>query len=73
MGNSHPSTAKPAIAQSPTGPRYFHLARAHLAAKNRRASDEAFRKAREHGLKTNDIHPLERAAYDQMRVALDEK
>jgi tetratricopeptide (TPR) repeat protein len=52
--------------QGPTPVRYFHLARAYLQAQNLPAAGEALRQAKNLGVKLDDIHPLERAAYLQM-------
>jgi tetratricopeptide (TPR) repeat protein len=53
-----------------TGPRYFHMARAHKKAKNAEAAAKAFRKAKELGLKRTALHPVERLAcgneFDEM-------
>ena len=56
----------PAIAEAPTGAKYFHLAQAHQLGKNRNAAAVALGKARAAGLKAADLHPLERAAYDRL-------
>jgi len=53
-----------AIAQQPTGTRYFHLAQAHRAAKDRAAAGLALKKARSLGLTASALHPLERPAYE---------
>jgi hypothetical protein len=60
-----------AIAQAPTGPRYFHLAQAHRLARDHRAARETFRKARAEGLRSQDLDPLERPAYEELRAELD--
>jgi hypothetical protein len=53
-------------AEGPTGPRWFHLARAHLLAKNADAAASAFRKAKASGLEPDKLHPIERVAYREM-------
>jgi Tfp pilus assembly protein PilF len=55
-----------AIAQAPDPVKYYHLAAAEYAAKNRAAAGDAFRKATDDGLKPADLHPLEQAAYRQL-------
>jgi tetratricopeptide (TPR) repeat protein len=55
-----------AIADAPSGFRYFHLARAQLLAHNREAAEEAFRQAVGSGLMMEQLHPAERVAYREM-------
>lgn len=57
-----------AVAQHPTAPRYFHLARAYRAAKDHGAALLAYRKAKKLGLQANHLHPLERAEYEIVRA-----
>jgi tetratricopeptide (TPR) repeat protein len=59
-----------AIAQDPNAAQYFHLAQAHWLAKNRSAAVGALRQAQDQRLKVDDLHPLERPAYDQLRSEL---
>jgi tetratricopeptide (TPR) repeat protein len=54
-----------AVADSPTATRYFHLAQAYQAARDRRAA-EAFAQATALGLRPDSLYPLERTAYQQM-------
>jgi tetratricopeptide (TPR) repeat protein len=49
---------------------YFHLAQAHLLAKNRGAAKDALQKAKAAGLKDSDLHPLERPAYQDLLEAI---
>jgi hypothetical protein len=44
---------------APTGPREFHLARAHKMANNSEAAVRSFREAKKRGLKRELLHPLE--------------
>jgi tetratricopeptide (TPR) repeat protein len=55
-----------AIADTPSGFRYFHLARAQLLAHNREAAEEAFRQATSSGLEPEQLHPAERIVYREM-------
>jgi tetratricopeptide (TPR) repeat protein len=55
-----------AIAISPTGDKYFHLAQAYRTSGKRTEADQAFRKAKELGLTGNGLHPLERGAFDRL-------
>jgi lipopolysaccharide biosynthesis regulator YciM len=48
-----------AVATAPSAARYFHLAQAHLLARDRSAARQAYAKARELGLRARDLHPLE--------------
>ncbi|MGC8640872.1 MAG: tetratricopeptide repeat protein [Isosphaeraceae bacterium] len=59
-----------AVAQDPTGPKYFHLAQAHLQAGNKEAALRALTKAKDKGLTDEDLHPLEVAAYHQILTKL---
>ena len=55
-----------ALAEGPTAAKYFHLAQAQERARNARAADDALRRANALGLKSADLHPLERKAYDRL-------
>jgi tetratricopeptide (TPR) repeat protein len=59
-----------AIAQVPLANVYYHLAAAQLAAKNRSAAGDAFRKATAAKLKPTDLHPLEQSAYRELAEVL---
>jgi tetratricopeptide (TPR) repeat protein len=59
-----------AVAEAPSAFGYFHLAQAHLAAKNRTAAVAAWRNATERNLKEIDLHPLERPAFRQLQGEL---
>jgi tetratricopeptide (TPR) repeat protein len=59
-----------AVAIDPAPSRYFHLARAYLAAGDEAAARLNFTKARDAGLKESDVHPLERPALAQVEKAL---
>ena len=54
------------INDSPTGLRYFHLARYHFQTKDPANVEKALQKARELGLKRYQIHPLERQVSAQL-------
>ncbi|OJW20998.1 MAG: hypothetical protein BGO49_30065 [Planctomycetales bacterium 71-10] len=58
------------VAIDPAPSRYFHLARAYLAAGDQDAARRSLSKARDEGLKESDIHPLERPALAQVEKAL---
>lgn len=55
-----------AVALAPTGAAYFHLAQAHLLARDRPRAAAAFRRAAALGLAGGALHPLERAGYLQV-------
>jgi tetratricopeptide (TPR) repeat protein len=56
------------VAEGPTAGHYFHLAQAHLQAKNRARATAALAEANRLGLSESALHPLERAAYQQLCV-----
>jgi tetratricopeptide (TPR) repeat protein len=49
---------------------HFHLARAHLMARNEAESRKAFQRAAELGLKPESVDPLEREEYQKLRQEL---
>ena len=49
---------------------YFHLARAHLMARNEAESRKALQRAEELGLKLETVDPLERESYQKLRQEL---
>jgi tetratricopeptide (TPR) repeat protein len=55
-----------AVAVAPSADAYFHLAQAHLKAGRRPEAVEAFRKAKDAGLRAETLHPLERDAYRRL-------
>ncbi len=59
-----------AVAEAPTATRYFHLARAHFQARDRRAATRALERARGMGLTPDRLHPLERPAYAELVAGL---
>lgn len=61
-----------AVAQQPTAARYYHLAQAYHAAKNRSAALLAFQKSKKLGLRAEALHPLERPGYEKVRAELDD-
>jgi tetratricopeptide (TPR) repeat protein len=58
-----------ALAESPTAPGYFRLARAYWAQDRQADAVAAFRRAVSLGLREQDLHPLERADYHSLRQA----
>ncbi|MBX6312993.1 MAG: tetratricopeptide repeat protein [Isosphaeraceae bacterium] len=62
-----------AVAEAPTASSYFHLAQAYWTAKSPGAAAEALREAKNLGLATNGLDPLERTAYHQLLSALDQR
>jgi tetratricopeptide (TPR) repeat protein len=56
---------------TPTGTRYFHLARAYQLANNPAEAAKAFRKAKELGLQRTQLHPVEQIACGAVFDALD--
>lgn len=59
-----------AVAASPAPRTYFHLARAHQLVGNRVAAAAALQQAQAGGLAADNLHPLERPAYQQLRTEL---
>ena len=55
-----------AAAQAPSAVTYYHLAQAHLLAKDRTAAHTAYRRAVQLGLKEVDLHPLERPPWRKL-------
>jgi Tfp pilus assembly protein PilF len=49
---------------------YFHMARAHLMARNEAESRKALQRAEELGLKPETVDPLERESYQKLRQEL---
>jgi tetratricopeptide (TPR) repeat protein len=63
-----------AITADATDPsKYFHLAQAHWAVKNRKAAIDAIRNGQSHGLKQDMIDPTERPVYEQVMAELGQK
>ena len=60
-----------ALAQAPTPTRYFHLAQARQMVKDRAAAAVAMRKALDMGLQAAQLHPLERASFEQLVAELN--
>jgi tetratricopeptide (TPR) repeat protein len=54
------------VAEAPSGPAYFHLARAGLASKRDLEARVAWRRAAGLGLRPADLHPLERPEYERL-------
>ena len=59
-----------AIEDQPSGTRYFHLAQALLQANRKEEAVAALKKADDFGLKVDQLQPLERPAYRQLREDL---
>src|SRR5262249_27217073 len=59
-----------ALAETQSALRYFHLALAHRAARQRQEAKEAMDVARALGLDPSALHPLERSAYKALCVDL---
>ncbi|MBY0523237.1 MAG: tetratricopeptide repeat protein [Gemmataceae bacterium] len=57
-----------AVAIQPTAVRYFHLAQAHRAVRNRTASVAAYQKAKNLGLTAQLLHPLERNEFEKLKA-----
>lgn len=55
-----------ANADSPTAMRYFHMAQAQRQANNNKEAASLLQKATKSGLKKEQMHPVERAAYDKL-------
>jgi tetratricopeptide (TPR) repeat protein len=62
-----------ATSDTPSASRYFHLARAHQLANNRKAALEALGKAKSSGLELHLLHPVERVAYRKMLDELEQR
>jgi predicted Zn-dependent protease len=61
---------KEATAEAPTATRLFHLARAHWKASDRDAAVKALRQAKELGLETGALHPIEQQACRELQTEL---
>jgi tetratricopeptide (TPR) repeat protein len=59
-----------AVTEVPTGARYFHLAQAYLAARDRDEARKAWRRSQELGIKPYELHALERAEYQRLQGEL---
>lgn len=68
-GDPHKAVAllEDVVAETPTGPAYFHLAQAHHQVKNTSAARQALERAKKEGLKPGELHPKERLAYDRLQ------
>jgi tetratricopeptide (TPR) repeat protein len=62
-----------ALAEKPTGQRYFHLAQAHMALNNRREAQAALQQAHQLRLTADDVDPLERSSYQRVCAELERK
>jgi tetratricopeptide (TPR) repeat protein len=72
LGDTHHAAEDLAKAQmrNPTPGSYFRRAQVELRLGNRKAAIESFAKAGELGLKTEELHPLERPIYRQLQAEL---
>jgi tetratricopeptide (TPR) repeat protein len=59
-----------AISASPSPAMYLHLAQARFLAKDKAGADAAIREAKASGLRLDNLHPLERKAYDRLLTDL---
>jgi len=59
-----------AIAESPSATFYLHQAQAYLLTGQKQAAADAFSKARQLGLKPDQLHPLERPVYEKLLASL---
>jgi predicted Zn-dependent protease len=62
-----------ATLDTPSGPRYYHLARAHQLANNRGEALRALREAERLGLSPQQLHPVERAALAKVKDELERR
>jgi tetratricopeptide (TPR) repeat protein len=60
-----------AVTDSPTPSKYYHLAVAHLKAKESRAAVEAWEKAEGMGLSRESLNRMEYDQYDQIKTEID--
>jgi tetratricopeptide (TPR) repeat protein len=59
-----------AIADAPTAAKHFHLAQALLAEENKAGAKTEFQNGVAAGLHAGSLHPLERAAYDDLQAQM---
>ena len=75
LNRNQPQTAlkllEVVVAEAPSGPVYFHLAQAELAAKNTQKAKRAWKRARELAIRIADLHPLERKSFEFFSKAHD--
>jgi hypothetical protein len=57
---------KEAVQGLPSGLFYYHLAVAHLKARDRSAAAEAWQQAGARGFTPRELHPLEKEAYQRV-------
>jgi tetratricopeptide (TPR) repeat protein len=60
-----------AVTDNPTPSKYYHLAAAHLKAKESRAAVEAWEKAEGMGLSRESLNRMEYDQYDQLKTEID--
>ena len=63
---------KVALADEPSGTRYFHLAQALLMGGKKQEAQEAFQKSKDFGLTVDQLQPIERPSYRKLREALQQ-
>jgi tetratricopeptide (TPR) repeat protein len=59
------------VTDNPTASKYFHLAQAHLGAKESRAADEAWKKAEGLGLSRESLNRMEFDRYEKAKAQID--
>jgi tetratricopeptide (TPR) repeat protein len=59
------------VTDNPTASKYFHLAEAHLGAKESRAAVEAYEKAEGLGLSRESVNRMEFDRYDKVKAEID--
>jgi tetratricopeptide (TPR) repeat protein len=62
-----------ALKDSPTGTRYFHLARIQQAASNRDAARRTMVQAKDLGLEPGQLHPVEQVAHRKLTEVLEQQ
>jgi predicted Zn-dependent protease len=61
------------VTEAPVATGYFHLAQAYHAAKHQPEARERWQRAVTAGLRRSDLHPLERAGYDDLLGMMGQK
>ncbi|MBL8796384.1 MAG: tetratricopeptide repeat protein [Planctomycetia bacterium] len=62
-----------ANAERPAPTRYFHLAQAHRQANNVKAAADILKKATASGLKADQLHPVERVAFNKLLSEIEQR
>jgi cellulose synthase operon protein C len=75
LNSGEPETAlkllEVVVAEAPSGPAYFHLAQAELAAGHKLEAGRAWRRAKELNVSKADLHPLEWPGYESLAKQLN--